>query len=238
MFMIEDLWFGRFSPSERTIRKGSHYKKVSDQAHEHYETFYEELSEEGKQALYTQFAATTFANADKAAIESAINATLAKEKAFAELDVSAEDFFAFEGYQLTIWSEPAMRVTFSLNDPAIDGVTIKEIGMGMAFGGGDPMITPVYNGIEYTNTRTEGENTYASLAIPFPANAQSKVALVAEFNFSGYVVISYQGIDFRMDCDMTSEAFGASISMYELACHEALKDLDNAVLVRSIVEAE
>ena len=51
MFMIEDLWFGRFSPSERTIRKGSHYKKVSDQAHEHYETFYEELSEEGKKSF-------------------------------------------------------------------------------------------------------------------------------------------------------------------------------------------
>jgi len=51
MFIIEDLWFGRFTPSERTVRRGSHYQKVSDEGNAHFEKFYKELSSEGKQAF-------------------------------------------------------------------------------------------------------------------------------------------------------------------------------------------
>lgn len=51
MFMIDDLWNGRFTPSERTIRKGSHYQKVSVQGTEYLEVFHKELSPEGKKAF-------------------------------------------------------------------------------------------------------------------------------------------------------------------------------------------
>ena len=51
MFMIDDLWHGRFTPSERGIRSGSHYRKVSKQSVEHLEVFHKELSPEGKKAF-------------------------------------------------------------------------------------------------------------------------------------------------------------------------------------------
>ena len=50
MFMIEDIWHGRFTPSERMIRKGSRYQKLSMQGSDAYELFYNELSAEGKKA--------------------------------------------------------------------------------------------------------------------------------------------------------------------------------------------
>ena len=51
MFMIEDIWCGRFTPSERMIRKGSRYQEVSKQGVEHLEDFRKELSAEGKKAF-------------------------------------------------------------------------------------------------------------------------------------------------------------------------------------------
>lgn len=51
MFMIEDIWHGRFTPSERMIRKGSRYQKLSMQGSDAYELFYNELSSEGKKAF-------------------------------------------------------------------------------------------------------------------------------------------------------------------------------------------
>ena len=51
MFMIEDLWNGRFTPSERSIRKGSHYQELSNRSTEYLETFRKELSAEGKKAF-------------------------------------------------------------------------------------------------------------------------------------------------------------------------------------------
>lgn len=51
MFMIEDLWLGRFTPSERMIRKDSRYQKVIQQSEVHYDVFYNELSPAGKEAF-------------------------------------------------------------------------------------------------------------------------------------------------------------------------------------------
>ena len=51
MFIIEDLWFGRFTPGERAVRNGSHFQKVSKQGTTHLEEFHKELSPEGKQAF-------------------------------------------------------------------------------------------------------------------------------------------------------------------------------------------
>ena len=51
MFMIEDLWLGRFTPSDRMIRKNSHYQKVNKQSEAYYDAFYNELSPAGKEAF-------------------------------------------------------------------------------------------------------------------------------------------------------------------------------------------
>ena len=51
MFMIDDLWNGRFTPSERSIRKNSHYQEVAKQGTEYLEIFFKELSQEGKRAF-------------------------------------------------------------------------------------------------------------------------------------------------------------------------------------------
>ena len=51
MFMIEDIWHGRFTPSDRMVRKGSRYQKLSKQGLELYDNFYNELSTDGKQAF-------------------------------------------------------------------------------------------------------------------------------------------------------------------------------------------
>ena len=51
MFMIDDIWFGRFTPSERMIRKGSRYQKLNKQAEAYYDVFHKELSPEGRQAF-------------------------------------------------------------------------------------------------------------------------------------------------------------------------------------------
>ena len=188
-----------------------------------------ELDEDSQKAIYEQFAETTFADADKAVIDEAIkNAFLSK------LGVTAETFMAFEGYQMTVHTAPAMRATFSVKNPTVEGVVLKELGIGVTMGDFDPMNTIIYDGAEYTNTRTEGENVYASVSMSL---GTSKAMLETELTFSGYVVITYNGVDYTFNCDMTS-FFGESVSMYELACHDALKDLDNAVEIRSIVEVE
>ena len=121
-----------------------------------------------------------------------------------------------------------------MKNPTVEGVVLKELGIGVAMGEFDPMNTIIYDGVEFTNTRTEGENVYASLPMSL---GTSKAMLETELTFSGYVVITYNGVDYTFNCDMTS-VFGESVSMYELACHEALADLDNAVEIRSIVEVE
>lgn len=51
MFVLEDLWYRRITPSEREIRKGSHYQKVSHEGTAFMEAFHKELSPEGKQAF-------------------------------------------------------------------------------------------------------------------------------------------------------------------------------------------
>ncbi len=51
MFVLEDLWYGRVTPSERYIRKGSRYQKLSQQLGEYLQPFWDELSAEGKKAF-------------------------------------------------------------------------------------------------------------------------------------------------------------------------------------------
>lgn len=51
MYILEDLWAGRFSPSERAVRAGSLYQKISDENSYWMNAFRKELSPEGKKAL-------------------------------------------------------------------------------------------------------------------------------------------------------------------------------------------
>ena len=51
MFVLEDLWYGRITPSEREVRKDSRYDKVSHQGTEYLQMFHQELSPEGKEAF-------------------------------------------------------------------------------------------------------------------------------------------------------------------------------------------
>ena len=51
MFVLEDIWYGNVTPSDRRIREGSHYQKTSHQAAEYLQTFRNELSPEGKKVF-------------------------------------------------------------------------------------------------------------------------------------------------------------------------------------------
>ena len=49
MSILEDLWHGRITPSQRFARRGSEYDKLAKQACVHLDRVWEELSEEGRQ---------------------------------------------------------------------------------------------------------------------------------------------------------------------------------------------
>ena len=50
MYILDDMWFGNVGQSDRFIRKGSQFAKLSKQSNEYLEEFRQELSAEGKQA--------------------------------------------------------------------------------------------------------------------------------------------------------------------------------------------
>ena len=49
MYILDALWRGEITPSERYIQMSSHYRCLAGKAHTVYEKIYNELSEEGKQ---------------------------------------------------------------------------------------------------------------------------------------------------------------------------------------------
>ena len=50
MYVLEDLWKGKITPSERGYRKDSPYAELVRQANETADIFYKELSPVGKKA--------------------------------------------------------------------------------------------------------------------------------------------------------------------------------------------
>ncbi len=50
MYVLDELWRGEITPSERGYRKDSHYAELARQANETAGIFYQELSEVGKKA--------------------------------------------------------------------------------------------------------------------------------------------------------------------------------------------
>ena len=51
MYLLEEMWRGNITPSERAVQEGSPYQKISHEATEWMEMFRKELSAEGKKAL-------------------------------------------------------------------------------------------------------------------------------------------------------------------------------------------
>ena len=51
MYILEDLWSGKFSLADRAIRKGSPYQKIGQEASDWLDAFRKELSPEGKKAF-------------------------------------------------------------------------------------------------------------------------------------------------------------------------------------------
>lgn len=196
---------------------------------------YSTISASGQAVLHNEFASVNLADADKSLLEAAIQRISNAEKAFAELGATAEDFFSFKGYQVHLYGDPAFRATFTVEEFDKEGVTLKEIVISSASVGSDPILTTVYADGAFTDVVKEGEASSA-IAGPYYGAALAETYLKAEWTFSASVTITYEGIDFTMDCDMTS-AFGESVSIYELSTHESLKDLDTSKLVIDAVDA-
>ena len=51
MYVLKDLWRGNISPTERSVRPGSDYKKASAEICEQIDRFLESLTPEGKKQL-------------------------------------------------------------------------------------------------------------------------------------------------------------------------------------------
>jgi len=51
MYILKDLWRGNVSPSERSVRPGSDYKKVSVEICKQIDRFLESLTPEGKKQM-------------------------------------------------------------------------------------------------------------------------------------------------------------------------------------------
>lgn len=51
MYILEDLWAGKFSPVDRAIQEGSPYQKISKESSAWLEAFRKELSPDGKKAF-------------------------------------------------------------------------------------------------------------------------------------------------------------------------------------------
>lgn len=57
MYILEDVWFGNFTPSVRKVKRGSRYDEVSGKSVEYLDAVRSELSPEGKKALDDYYAA-------------------------------------------------------------------------------------------------------------------------------------------------------------------------------------
>ena len=53
MYVLEDLWEGKITPSDRGYRKGSPYAELVRQSNESEDIFYKDLSAVGKKAYET-----------------------------------------------------------------------------------------------------------------------------------------------------------------------------------------
>lgn len=51
MYVLKDLWRGNISPTERSVRPGSEYKKASVEICEQIDHFWESLAPDGKKQL-------------------------------------------------------------------------------------------------------------------------------------------------------------------------------------------
>ena len=51
MFVLKDLWYGNVAPSERAVRRGSHYQTLVHRQLEYAEQFEKELTPDGKKAF-------------------------------------------------------------------------------------------------------------------------------------------------------------------------------------------
>ena len=51
MYLLKDLWYGNVNPSERFARRGSEYKKLTEEANELMERLMAELTPKGSEIL-------------------------------------------------------------------------------------------------------------------------------------------------------------------------------------------
>ena len=51
MFVLKDLWYGNVAPSERAVRRGSHYQTLVHRQLEYAEQFEKGLTPDGKKAF-------------------------------------------------------------------------------------------------------------------------------------------------------------------------------------------
>ena len=51
MFVLKDLWYGNVAPSERAVRRGSHYQTLAHRQLECAEQFEKELTPDGRKAF-------------------------------------------------------------------------------------------------------------------------------------------------------------------------------------------
>lgn len=174
------------------------------------------LKDTSKAALYTEFASARLSD-DKAELKAALETAVAKAAVLEKLEgVTAESVLAFDGYQATIWANPAFRAVFSAKAFNVEGATVKA-SIGVKVGEGEV----VYTEVDLTAGKTVIEIT----------PEMTKAAVETEYAFTASVTVEIDGFEFTYDCDMSSDAFGETISVAELYSHAALKDGACAKLV-------
>lgn len=174
------------------------------------------LKDTSKAALYTEFASARLSD-DKAELKAALENAVAKAAVLEKLEgVTAESVLAFDGYQATIWANPAFRAVFSAKDFNVAGATVKA-SIGVKVGEGE---------VAYTDVDLTAGKTIIEIK-----PEMTKAAVETEYAFTASVTVECDGFEFTYDCDMSSAAFGETISVAELYSHAALKDGACAKLV-------
>ena len=223
------------------------------------------LSDGSKADLYESFASLMMKDTTKEAIEGAIDAAAARDAVIAS--IKAEDVATFEGYQVRLHDYAGLRSVYAVNKSFVlpEDVTLVEVGAIMAIAGDrsieDLTVVKTADGYEASGSKMASTSVYANgewekmlekdgkSTFAYTCTFETVAEMVADklttdIMFRGYVVVNYDGVDFVLYTDMTSDAFGDSISMYEASTYVDVDsnvnfaEYDTSKAVIAIVEAE
>ena len=212
-----------------------------------------------KRLLYRSFASVMLYETSKEALENAINAVGFN---ITPDFLTVNEIFLFDGYSSRLYTDPAIRASFTVDtaNMKMGEIEITEMGTLSAMTGSrllsditvekkDGTYAPtdadvahnvIYENGEFIGKIGEDGKLTVTQTVSFDSETATKDTYFTDFYFRGYAVLKAGEDEFIVYTDMTSERFGDEVSMYELASDRrvAHHDLNKEVVMKCIENPE